>query len=82
MRKNGKFMNGQPDMNRACAYCHSGQHQGYMSVKMVKRKKCTAKQCPYLEKYEDHPYWVRKAEIKALQRAAKSGENACVKALA
>ena len=75
MRKNGNFMGGQPNANKACAYCHSARHQGFMTVKMVKQHGCTAKQCPCFEKFDDHPYWVRKAEIKALKKANKEADK-------
>jgi len=75
MRKNGKFMANQPNINRACAYCHSGQHQGYMTVKMVKANGCNAKHCPYLEIYRDHPYWVDREKKKADKKARKEAET-------
>ena len=75
MKKNGKFMGNQPSKQNACAYCHNGLHQGYMTQKMVKQHECCAKQCPHLEKFESHPYWVEKARIKAEKKARKDAEK-------
>ncbi len=71
MTKKGKFMVGQANANIAVGYCHCAKHLGYLSQKMLKTKGCAGKQCPYLEKYEEHPYWVRKAMIKEQKKARK-----------
>ena len=71
MQKNGKFLKGQTKPDRAVGYCHYRKHQGYLSLKQLKAHGCLGKQCPYLQKYEDHAYWVRKAEIKELKKANK-----------
>ena len=76
MRKNGKFFGNQPPKQKAIAYCHSGQHQGFMSEKMLKAHGCLGKQCPYLERYEDMPFWKDKAKKKADKKARKDAENA------
>ena len=75
MRKNGKFMVNQPNMKKAVGYCHSGQHQGFMSEKMIKSHKCLAKNCPYLEKYENAEFWIRRAQIKELKKLRKEAER-------
>lgn len=75
MRKNGKFMVNQPNMNKAIGYCHSGQHQGFMSEKMLKQHGCLSKQCPYLQKYEDKEFWIRRAEIKELKKLKKEANK-------
>ena len=71
MRKGGKFLGGQPKADRAIAYCHSAQHQGYISEKILKAHGCLGKNCPYLEKYEDKPYWIERARKKAEKKARK-----------
>ncbi len=72
MRKNGKFMGNQPKKDNSVGYCHSGQHQGYMTVRMIKCNGCLAKQCKYLEKYMDNPYWAERERIKAEKKAKKA----------
>ena len=71
MRKNGKFLGNQPKKEKAIAYCHSGEHQGFLSEKMLKAHGCLGKQCPYLEKYEDKQFWKDRAAKKADKKARK-----------
>ncbi len=71
MQKNGKFLNGQTTPQRAVGFCHYRQHQGYLSVKQLKNHNCLGKQCPYLQKYEDNIFWIRRVEIKELKKAKK-----------
>lgn len=41
------------------AYCWCDTHKGYLSVKLMKNHECLKKQCAFLEKYEEHPYWIQ-----------------------
>lgn len=75
MRKDGKFLTGQTKPDRAVGYCHYKLHQGYLSEKQLKNHGCLGKQCPHLQKYEQHQFWVRRAEIKALKLARKEAER-------
>ena len=76
MRKNGKFLGNQPKQSKAIGFCHSAQHQGYMSEKMLKAHGCLGKNCPYLEKYEDMQFWKDREKKKADKKARKAAENA------
>ena len=76
MRKNGKFFGCQPNKAKAVAYCHSGQHQGFLSEKMLKAHGCLGKNCPYLEKYENTQFFKDRAKKKADKKARKDAENA------
>lgn len=60
---------------KACGFCHSNKHKGYLSVKNMKQHKCLQKQCPMFEKYPDHPYWAQKAAIKAKKKARKENRH-------
>lgn len=75
MRKNGKFLGNQPKQANAVAYCHSGEHQGYLSEKMLKAHGCLGKNCPYLEKYEKAQFWKDRAKKKADKKARKDAEK-------
>lgn len=66
----------RPKDSRICGYCHSKMHKGYLSVKRLKSHKCLQKQCPMLEKFEEHPYWQERARIKAKKKAKKETKNA------
>ena len=52
-------------------YCWSEIHRGYLTPSMLKEHECIQKQCKYFQKYEDSPYWKRKAEIKEKKRERK-----------
>lgn len=69
------FFRGQTLKERAIGYCHNPKHMGYLSLKNMKNHKCLAKQCRYLHKYEDHPYWAEKERKKAEKKARKKGER-------
>ena len=75
MRKNGKFLGNQPKQAKAVAYCHSGEHQGYLSEKMLKAHGCLGKNCPYLEKYENTQFFKDRAKKKADKKARKDAER-------
>jgi len=64
-------MRGQPQRERACGYCHSNLHKGYLSVKQVKKHGCLAKQCPRFERYEDHAWWEQRDRVKRLRKERK-----------
>lgn len=38
-------------------YCHCSTHKGYLYASHYKKHKCKEKQCPFLEKNSEHPYW-------------------------
>ena len=56
-------------------YCYYKNHRGYLTKALIKEHQCTAKQCRYFRKNDDHPHWKRKEQIKALQKAKKNGES-------
>lgn len=39
--------------------CHNPIHKGYLSVTLLNKHDCIDKECRYLERFEDYPYWVR-----------------------
>lgn len=67
------FMRGQPPINRSVAYCHCNTHKGRLNARMLKKHQCLGKQCPFLEKYEEHPYWEQRRKKKALKKAKLTG---------
>lgn len=58
------YMGNQPSKQHSVGYCHCKKHKGRLSVKMLKNHQCLGKQCPFLEKYEDHPYWEQRKKKK------------------
>ena len=53
-------------------------HRKTLSVNQMTKKKCLKKECWYLVKYEDNPFWKerakRKAQAKANRQAKKERE--------
>ncbi len=46
-------------------YCHCKHHSGYLTAALLREKDCLAKRCLYLEKHEDHPFWIQLQKEKA-----------------
>jgi len=67
------FFRGQPPKDSAVGYCHNPEHRGYLSKRNLKKHECLRKQCRYLHKYEEHPYWAERERIKAEKKARKQG---------
>lgn len=38
-------------------YCHFSEHKGQITKTLVQSHDCFKKECHYLEKYKDNPYW-------------------------
>lgn len=38
--------------------CHNMLHPGKLTRQLLNEHNCLEKQCPYLEKYDDRPFWV------------------------
>lgn len=66
------WFKGQTTKENAVGYCHNPKHLGYLSLKNLKKHKCLGKQCRYLHKYEDHPYWKERELKKADKKARKN----------
>lgn len=67
-----KKMNESDNITHAVAWCHHRMHWGNMTLKMVKKHECLKKQCPFLEKFEDHPYWKQRAIKKQKKKEKKN----------
>ena len=57
-------------------YCHFSEHKGQMTKTLVQSHNCFKKECHYLEKYKDSPYWQaletqREAEIRKKETAKR-----------
>lgn len=53
--------------------CHNNIHKGYLDIKLLQQHDCINKKCPFLEKFEDYPFWVNQANI-AREKAKKCRE--------
>lgn len=68
---NIRYFVNQPGKSKSVAYCHCNAHKGNISVKTLKKHECLRKQCPYLEKYEDHDYWRQRQTLKDKKKEKK-----------
>ena len=65
-------------------YCHFPGHKGGITRKIIREHECLAKECTYLEKYADNPYWteIKKHQAGKAQRKEyikqKKAESAAV----
>ena len=51
--------------------CHSRLHPGKLTKKLLEEHDCLGKQCPFLEKYEDAPFWQKQRERQITKAKAK-----------
>lgn len=63
-------------------YCYCQNHPGFLTKAILKEKRCVENNCRYLQKFEDHGYWVAKAKnkeakqkSKQIKREIKNNEN-------
>ena len=56
-------------------YCHLQSHKGLVSKNMLDNRKCVAKQCPYLERFESHQYWIQRNQLKEKKKQKKKDER-------
>ena len=70
-KKNVEYFRGQTTRERAAGFCHCRAHKGRLSVKNIRQHGCLGKQCPFLQKYDEHPYWAEREKIKELKKAKK-----------
>lgn len=55
-------------------YCHCDRHKGFLTKQLHKSHECAAKQCPFLEKFEDYPYW-KNLELEKRKKAYRRNEE-------
>ena len=59
--------------SKIIGFCHCRLHKGYLNASILKEHECLRKNCFYLEKYEDRPFWVQRE--KAKENKLKSKEK-------
>lgn len=55
-------------------YCHNQIHRGSITVKLLQEHSCLEKECPFLQKLEDRPFWANLNQQNA--EKAKNKKNA------
>ena len=68
------------DTHSLVGYCHNELHKGFLTITIMNEHDCIGKECSFLEKFEDYPFWVkkrRKEEQKQIskEKAARRNEN-------
>lgn len=57
------------DTKAIVGFCHYIIHKGYVTVTLLQKHECLEKKCPYLEKFENYPFWA-KYEAREKQKAS------------
>lgn len=53
-------------------YCHYSKHRGFVDADLLKKHSCLKKQCTFLERFEECPFWVHhKNQLMEKQRMAE-----------
>ena len=72
----GKNIYGQEvaERNRV-GYCYCQTHPGYLTEAIIKEKNCLGNNCRYLQKFEDHRFWVERKKTKDARNKKKEREK-------
>ena len=52
-------------------FCHYSKHRGFITRSVLKTHNCDGKMCHYLEKFEDHPFWIERKKQKDRKKTSK-----------
>lgn len=74
-------------LNNIVGFCHCYTHKGFLTKNLLRQHDCINKECPFLEKYRDYPFWEhfdrvqenlskKKTEIKLKKKNAVIEKNA------
>ena len=47
------------DTKAIVGICHNLIHKGYVTVTLLNKHECIEKECPFLERFENYPFWIR-----------------------
>lgn len=56
-------------------FCYNKTHRGYLNIDLLQRHDCVNKNCPFLKKFEDYPYWTGRAAIKRENKKKAATRN-------
>ena len=74
-RKEWKLINGDFTTDIPYGHCCFWKHSGYLTKGMLNTHKCIEKNCVHFRKNTEHPFFVRKEQIKVLKKAKKNGNS-------
>ena len=52
-------------------FCHYSLHRGFITRAVLKTHNCDGKGCHYLEKFEEHPFWIERKRQKDRKKDRK-----------
>ncbi len=61
----------EKDPDKAIAYCHNNMHRGYLGPEHISEHGCIAKECKFLERYNEKTYWARREISNVLKKYNK-----------
>ena len=64
------------NLHNLVGYCVLYGHPGYLTKALMKEHECKKKGCPYLVRFEGHPYWESYREKRENKKESKRNENA------
>jgi hypothetical protein len=68
------------NIDSVAGYCSNSMHRGYVTKTVLNGHNCIDKECKCFEKFDEFPYWIRKAQVgdnklKRKQRIAKERDE-------
>jgi len=64
-RENGwKAIDGKRLKSEPVGFCNNKVHRGWLSTALLKGHKCLEKQCSFLDRNNEHPFWVQRKRLK------------------
>jgi len=61
------------DGTKIIGYCWCSIHKGYLTVPLLRQHDCLGKQCRFLQRFDDTPFWVERAKMKTKRKEGKEG---------
>jgi len=56
-------------------YCHCKTHKGYLTMKLLRQHECLSKQCRFLQRFEEEPFWTQQEKMKAKRKLRKENQR-------
>lgn len=63
------------DTRSVVGYCHCSKHKGYLNITLLKSHDCIKKECVYLEKFEDYPFWIQYMNLQKQKERRKRAKK-------
>ena len=67
--------------NKVIGFCRYHLHIGALTAALIRQHECLQKECPFLEKYEDKPFWKEREKKKNLAKLRRKNKNKPVRSI-